>query len=162
MTPTPPAPFAPPRDWALRMKRALRMALDLAGVSQAELARLLGEYDDTVAAWCSDNRMNQVPMWILLHPRLPPAVREHLITAFAEAAGFAVAPLCAHTPEAQANVVAGGAGDVIVRVSAALRDQRIDPAEARDLLPSLRTLRAEVDGLERHCVDVISRGGDGR
>jgi hypothetical protein len=80
------------------------MALDLADVTVAQFAEGLGEHEDTVSAWCSPSRCNQVPLWVLAHPRCPAKVREHLLSACAESAGESL-PVGAHTPEAQANVV---------------------------------------------------------
>ena len=60
-------PPLPPREYSGNAKRSLRMALDLADVTVAQFAEALGEHEDTVSAWCSPSRCNQVPLWVLAH-----------------------------------------------------------------------------------------------
>ena len=151
-------PPLPPREYSGNAKRSLRMALDLADVTVAQFAEALGEHEDTVSAWCSPSRCNQVPLWVLAHPRCPAKVREHLLAACAESAGEAL-PVGAHTPEAQANVVTGGVGDLLAHLATALLDQRIGAHEAEGLLPRVRGLRASLQSFERHCVALLADEG---
>lgn len=62
----------------------------------------------------------------------------------------------AHTPEAQANVVTGGVGDLLAHLATALLDQRIDAREAEGLLPKVRALRASLQSFEHHCVALLA------
>lgn len=146
----------PPREYSGLAKRDLRMALDLAGITVAQLAEALGEHEDTVSAWCSPSRCNQVPLWVVTHPGCPAKVRHHLLATAEERAGV-MAPAGAHTPEAQANVVTGGVGDLLAHLATALLDQHIDAREAEGLLPKVRGLRGALDAFERHCVTLLAR-----
>jgi len=150
-----PRPTPLPRDSAAATKRLLRAACDTHGVEPRDLARALGEHDDTVAAWLAPHRCNQVPMWILGHPGLPAAVREFLLAGLASSAGAPRAALGAATTEDQANVCTGRAGELLVQLAAALRDRVIDPSEARALLPVVRDARRSLEAFEKDLTEKL-------
>lgn len=147
-----------PRECAAEAKRALRMALDLAGMSVADFAEAIGEHDSTVEAWVNDATRNHVPMWVLSHPRCPAKVRAHLDAVHAKAAGTR-SPMGAHTAEAQANVVTGGVGMLLAKVGAHMRDGQIDAGEAHDQLADVRALRDALAAYERTLLDVVTPSG---
>lgn len=72
-----------PRDHALIAKQVLRDACALHGVTHAQLAKLLSVSLASVDAALSDARENAVPMWWLLHPALPEAVRAYVVAEIA-------------------------------------------------------------------------------
>lgn len=72
-----------PRDHALIAKQVLRDACALHDVTHAQLAKLLGVSLASVDAALSDARENAVPMWWLLHPALPEAVRAYVVSEIA-------------------------------------------------------------------------------
>jgi hypothetical protein len=72
-----------PRDHALIAKAVWRSALALHGVTHAQLAALLGVTTAAVDAALSDARDNTVPMWWLMHPAVPEAVRSYVLTEIA-------------------------------------------------------------------------------
>ncbi len=131
------------------------MALDLAGLSAADLGRALGEHEDTCEAWCNALMRNHVPAWVLLHPRLPAPVRAHLEAVIAASAGTRPL-LCAATVEGQANVVAGGVGKLLALASEHLSDGSIDATEAADELPVVRQLVERLTAYEARLVGVVS------
>lgn len=146
MTASRPTPL--PRDSAAATKRLLRAGCDAHGIEPRDLARALGEHDDTVAAWLAPHRCNQVPMWILGHPGLPGALRELLLAGLAASAGAPRAALGAATAEDQANVCTGHTGELLVQLAAALRDRVIDTNEAGALLPVARNARRALEAFE--------------
>mgnify|MGYP003817938859 CR=1 FL=1 len=83
------------------------------------------------------------------------AAARDLLAAHAASAGESL-PVGAHTPEAQANVITGGVGDLLAHLATALLDQRIDAREAEGLLPRVRGLRASLKSFERHCVAILA------
>ena len=146
-------PVRPAREYALDTKRHTRVARDLEGISIAALAAILGEHEDTVESWLSDSARNQVPLWVMTCPHLPARMRQHLNAVFARAAGEREV-LCAHSVEAQANVITGSVGQFFALLSEHLRDAVIDASEARVQLPLVRKLRGALEGYEQRLLDV--------
>ena len=106
------------RDHALLEKQALRVGLELCGLSVAQLADCLGVEDDTVEAWVSPTRPNHVPAWIERHPRLPRTLRDFLRAERDRAAGDPPTH-GADSPEAQARVVLCATGHLVSALAAA-------------------------------------------
>lgn len=133
MSTNPPTPLRA-RDHALLEKQALRVGLELCGLSVAQLADCLGVEDDTVEAWVSPTRPNHVPAWIERHPRLPRVLRDFLRAERDRSAGDP--PVHgAETPEAQARVVLCATGQLVSALAAAGSDaaERFSPETASQL-----------------------------
>ncbi|TAK30975.1 MAG: hypothetical protein EPO40_06175 [Myxococcaceae bacterium] len=116
-------------------KKLLQQAAALLpAVSLKSIADLLDEGQSTVEAWANPERTNNVPLWVLGHPDLPEPVRTYLLSGLDAMRGGKAAPSV--SPEAQSHVANGAFGELLMGVASALAgDARIDPEEARSLLP---------------------------
>ncbi len=106
-----------PRDHALVAKAVLREAIELHELTHVQLARLLGVSLASVDAALSDARENAVPMWWLLHPALPEAVRSYVI---AEIALRTEAPVPSDPPEVLLQHALIRVGKLVTAASATL------------------------------------------
>lgn len=144
-----------PAELAAETKGSLAMGMEIFGTSAPDLARLLNEHPATVAAWCSRTKLNQVPMWILGHRRLPPGLRGFLLSTLNAAAGER-RPLAAHSAESQAKVVVKRLAHLIGALADALDDAEITPAEARELLPKLEKDIEAIGALRDRLLGVVA------
>ena len=106
-----------PRDHALVAKAVLRDACALHGVTHAQLAQLFGVSLASVDAALSDARENAVPMWWLLHPGLPEAVRSYVL---AEITLRTAAPTPTDSPEVLVQHALIRVGHFVTSASATL------------------------------------------
>ena len=139
----------------LRSKRNGRLALDLNGLTVERFAELVGVGPSLAKAWFNPTSSNQLPAWPFEHPAIPRAVRDDFRRLMAGEEPVRV--LGAHTPEDQANVCTGRVGELLTSLAATLRDRKIDPTEARSLLPFVRSLRDALGHLEEHLVGLVAR-----
>lgn len=127
------------RDFAAQDLDAAMRACE---VDNAVLARWLLVDEKLVR----DLRKGEKPLTLGRVYQLPPALREETLRR-ASARFSKVVPIGAATAEAQANVCVGRFGEMLGELASALRDGRIDAAEADALMPQVRKVRDALDAL---------------
>lgn len=149
-----------PADLALEAKGMLALGMEVFGISAPELARLLKEHPATVSAWVSRTKVNQVPLWVLGHRRLPQGLRGFLLTALHASAGER-RTLAAPTAESQAKVVVKRLAMLIGALADALDDAEITSSEAREILPKLEKDLDSIRALRERLLALVAAEGHG-